>query len=257
MFSLFLVESKRQWTIFRRYPIEAFAGVLVFTIIFIGLFAGSKYLAGSHNNFGNRLDQVVAGYVLWLVTTGLFAGPGSQLTEDARSGILEQLFVAPHNFTLFSVMRIFSGLIQHLLLIVVVLTIIGLITGSRLDYHPAELIPFVGVILAASGLGLAVAAYAMSVKQVGAILGIGQFLLLAFVVTPVASISHWGAWFSLIVPINPASQLLQSELAIGHTASPYETAAAIGNGLAYFALGACLLEYSSRRARRLAAIGGF
>jgi ABC-2 type transport system permease protein len=257
MLSLFLIESKRQWTIFKRYPIEAFAGVLVFTIIFIGLFAGSKYLAGAQSNFGSRLDEVVAGYVLWLVTTGLFAGPGSQLTEDARSGILEQLFVAPHNFTAFSVLRIFSGLLQHLLLIVIVLTVICLITGSRLDYHPLELVPFAGVVLAASGLGLAVAAYAMTVKQVGAILGIGQFLLMAFVVTPIASFGRWGAWLSSIVPINPASQLLQNELATGHGASALQILVALGNGVAYFLLGAFLLELSSQRARRLANIGGF
>ena len=257
MLSLFFIESKRQWIIFKRYPMEAFAGVLVFTIIFIGLFAGSKFLAGSQSSFGNRLDQVVAGYVLWLVTTGLFAGPGSQLTEDARSGILEQLFVAPHNFTAFSVLRVFSGLVQHLLLIAIVLTIICLITGSRLDYRLVELIPFVGVVLAASGIGLMVAAYAMLVKQVGAILGIGQFLLLAFVVTPIATFGPWGPWLSVITPINPASQLLQSELATDHVATALELIAALGNGLAYFLLGAYLLDRSSQRARRLASIGGF
>jgi ABC-2 type transport system permease protein len=257
MLSLFFMESKRQWTMFRRYPMEAFAGVLVFTIIFIGLFAGSRYLAGSNVDFGTRMDQVVASYVLWLVTTGLFAGPGSQLIEDARSGILEQLFVTPHNFALFSALRVLAGLVQHLLLIIVVLSIICLVTGTRLHYNVQEVIPFFGHVMAAIGLGLLVSSYAMLVKQVGAILGIGQFVLIAFVATPVASFGEWGRWISAVIPINPSAQLLQKQLAENYHPSAIDLALAMGNGLAYLGLGILFLHLSSKRAKRLALIGHF
>ena len=59
MLDLFFIESKRQWIVFRRYPVEAFAGVIVFTIIFFGMFTGSKYLAGGNASFGSKLDVVV------------------------------------------------------------------------------------------------------------------------------------------------------------------------------------------------------
>jgi ABC-2 type transport system permease protein len=257
MLNLFLIESRRQWLMFRRYPVESFTGALVFTILFFGLFTGARYLAGANADFEQRLDVVVAGYVLWLLTTGLFVGPGAQLTEDARVGILEQLFVSPHNFTVFTVVRLLSGLVQHLLLIVVVLVIICLITRTRLDYGAAELLPFAAIIFAASGLGLMAASYAMLVRQVNAVLGIGQFLLLPLVAAPVQSIAGYGAWLTALLPINPASQLLQSELAAGHAATPAELAIALANGVGYFLLGALLLERASRRARRLAIIGSF
>lgn len=256
MLELFFIESKRQWLIFRRYPVEAFAGVVVFTIIFVGLFAGSRYLAG-HASFGDRLDTVVASYVLWLVTIGLFASPGSQLTQDARMGILEQLFISPINFVSFTILRIFSGLLQHLLLICVVLVIICLITHSHLDYHVAELLPFAGVVLAAAGLGLMIAAYALVVKQVGAILGIGQFLLLGLVMTPVPAFGPWGRWVSALIPINPSAQLLQAELARNYAPSMQEVVLALGNGVVYFLLGAYLLGLASRRAQMQASIGMF
>ncbi|RUL69177.1 ABC transporter permease [Dyella choica] len=257
MLSLFLVESKRQWLTFRRYPVESLAGVVIFTIIFIGLFAGSKYLAGSGVHFGNRLDLVVAGYILWLVTTGLFAGPGAMLLEDARLGIIEQLFVSPFNFSVFTIMRIFSGLIQHLLLVAVLVAIISAVTGTRLDYRWIEIVPFAGVILATSGLGLAIAAYALLIKQVGAILNIGQFVLLSVVVTPIQSFGAVGPWLSAFTPINPSAQLLQHQLANGYNAGYGELIVALGNGLVYFLAGAYLLELASRRARRLASIGLF
>lgn len=257
MLDLFLIESKRQWIVFKRYPVESFAGVVIFTVIFIGLFSGSKYLAGAGVNFGSRLDLVVAGYILWLVTTGLFAGPGALLMEDARSGILEQLFVSPYRFSTFTALRIFSGLAQHLLLIAVIVVIISLITGTRLEYRWEELVPFAGVILATSGLGMAVAAYALMAKQVGSILSIGQFLLLAVVVTPIGSFGSIGPWIAAVTPINPSAQLLQHQLAQNLAASGADLAVAIANGIFYFLLGAWLLDLSSQRARRLATIGLF
>lgn len=257
MLSMFLVESKRQWLIFKRYPVESIAGIVIFTIIFIGLFAGSKYLAGAGVHFGNRLDLVIAGYILWLVTTGLFAGPGALLLEDTRLGIIEQLFVSPFNFAVFTAMRVFSGLVQHLLLIAVLVVIISLITGSRLDYRWIEILPFAGVVLATSGLGLAIAAYALLAKQVSAILSIGQFVLLSLVVTPIQSFGAWGGWLSAITPINPAAQLLQHQLANGYSASNGQLIVALGNGVTYFLAGVYLLELASRRARKLASVGQF
>lgn len=257
MLSIFFVESKRQWLVFRRYPVESIAGVVIFTIIFFGLFTGSKYLAGAGIKFGSRLDIVVAGYILWLVTTGLFAGPGALLVQDIQSGIIEQLFVSPLNFSIFTTLRIFSGLAQHLLLIALLVVIISLITGTHLDYHLVELIPFVGVILATSGLGLVVAAYALLVKQVNAILSIGQFVLLGLVVTPIQHFGVWGKWLSAITPINPSAQLLQYQLSNGYQASVGEVAMAVCNGVFYFLLGIFILEMASRRARKLASIGHF
>jgi len=254
---LFLVESKRQWLLFRRYPVEAFAGVAVFTILFVGLFTGSRFLAGQGASFGVRLDMVVAGYIIWLVTTGLFAAPGSQVTEDARTGIMEQLFVTPHNFAVYTAMRVSSGLLQHLLLIAVVTGIIYLITGTALDYRAVELLPFFAIILAATGLGLLVAAYAMLVKQVGAILMIGQFLLLAMVATPIQAYGAWGKWLAAIVPINPSAQLLQHQLATGSAGKALDMAISAGNGLVYFALGMVALHLAATQARRRATIGVF
>lgn len=257
MLNLFLIESKRQWLMFKRYPVESFAGVLVFTILFFGLFTGARYLAGARVDFEHRLDVVVAGYVLWLVTTGLFVGPGAQITEDARVGIQEQLFVSPHNFAVFTAIRVLSGLVQHVLLILVVLAVICVITGTRLAYQLAELLPFAAIVLAATGLGLMAAAYAMLVKQVSAVLGIGQFLLLPLVAAPVQSIAGYGHWLTAVLPINPASQLLQNELASGHVATTTELMLALGNGLVFFLIGALLLDRASHRARRLAIVGSF
>lgn len=257
MLSLFFIESKRQWIIFRRYPVEAFAGVIVFTVIFLGMFLGSKYLAGGSVTFGTKLDVVVAGYVVWLVTTGLFVGPGAQLTEDARTGILEQLFMSQRNFAFFTGVRALGGLAQHLLLISVVLSVICLLTGARLGLRFGELIPFLGVILASTGLGLMVASYAMMVKQINSILGIGQFLLLALVVTPIASLGEWGPVLSAITPINPSSQLLQAQLATGHEATVLELLVSAGNGLLYLLFGMRLLNLAGAVAKRRGTIGSF
>lgn len=257
MFDLLIIESKRQWLLFKRYPVESFAGVVVFTIIFFGLFTGARYLAGPGAAFGNRLNVIVAGYILWLVTTGLYGGPGAQLLEDMRSGILEQLFLIPSRFSAFAALRVLAGLLQHLLLIAILVVIVSLVTRSHLHYNIAEAVPFIAVILGASGLGLAVAAYVLVIKQSGVILTIGQFLLLGFVVTPVASFGKWGPWLSAVIPINPASQILQNELASRPALGAPVEAIAIANGVCYCVIGLAVLEIACRHVRRAATVGHF
>lgn len=46
MFELLLAEFKRSWTEFIRYPVDAIAGVVITTLIFYGLFLGTRYIAG-------------------------------------------------------------------------------------------------------------------------------------------------------------------------------------------------------------------
>ena len=100
-------------------------------------------------------------------------------------------------------------------------------------------------------------AYAMLVKQVAAILSIGQFILIAFVATPIQALGEWGRWISLFIPINPSAQLLQRQLAGGYEASMADLMMAMVNGGLYLGIGMLLLTLAARRAKRLALIGTF
>lgn len=257
MFDLSVIETKRQWLRLKRYPIESLTGLVVVTLIFVGLYTGSKYLAGGDHGMSGRLELVVAGYALWVTSSGLYGGPGTAVLEDAQAGILEQLFVSQYPFPMFLAIRAFCGLAIHLGLMTVMLSAMCLITGAKLHLDMAEIVPLTGFLLASMGLGLAVAAYALLAKRTGSILVIGQFVLLAVVYTPIETLGAVGRWSAAFIPINISAQLLQRQLAFNYQASLVEFAMALFNGVIYYFAGYMLLVLASNRARALACIGQF
>lgn len=257
MFDLPIIETKRQWLRLKRYPIESLTGLIVVTLIFVGLYSGSKYLSGADHSVSGRLELVVAGYALWVTSSGLYGGPGTAVLEDAQAGILEQLFVSQYSFPFFLAIRALCGLAIHLGLMTVMLIAMCLITGAKLHLDMLEVVPFIGFLLASMGLGLAVAAYALLAKRTGSILVIGQFVLLAVIYTPIETFGAIGRWGAAFIPVNISAQLLQRQLAFNYHASFVEFAMALFNGVLYYLAGYMLLVLASNRARSLACIGQF
>ncbi|RDS82768.1 hypothetical protein DWU98_06345 [Dyella monticola] len=258
MFTLLAyAEMRKNIITIKRYPIESVLGAIVFTLFFMGIFFGSRYLAGGAQVSDQRLALTVATYVVWLTTTGLFAGPGAQISDDARTGILEQIFLAPCRFASFIVVRVFSGLVHHLVLVALVLSIICLFTGVRLHYSINALIPFLCVILASIGLGLLVAGYAMVVKRVQSLLSLGQFIMLALVAAPLGG--HGGSFGMLtdLVPINPSAQMLGRLLSQHSAMSTTDYVICLTNGLAWFALGYVMLDRAVKVAKQRGLVSGY
>lgn len=85
MLELFLVDLKRTWTEFIRYPVEAISGIFITAFIFYGLFISTRYIAGS-TLFGDRLDAIVVGYVLWTLVTFIIQSIAFGLQIEAQTG---------------------------------------------------------------------------------------------------------------------------------------------------------------------------
>ena len=94
MIELFLAELRRRWIEFRRYPVEAIAGIFIFTAIFYGLFLSARYIAGPSFQLGDRLDSIIIGYVLWALVSFIQASIAGELQREAQTGTLEQLFLS-------------------------------------------------------------------------------------------------------------------------------------------------------------------
>ena len=88
MLELFLAELKRIWTEFIRYPVEAISGVIITTSLFYGLFLSTRYIGGSTLQFGDRLDGIIVGYVLWTLVTFIVFGIAISLQIEAQTGTL-------------------------------------------------------------------------------------------------------------------------------------------------------------------------
>lgn len=134
MFELFLAELKRSWIQFTRYSTEAVSGVIVTTAVFYGLFLSARYIAGPSLQFGNRLDAIIIGYVLWALVLFIMTDIAGSLQAEAQTGTLEQLFLSPFSAPQVFLVRALASLTLQLTLIFSILVIIITLTRSQLSF---------------------------------------------------------------------------------------------------------------------------
>jgi ABC-2 type transport system permease protein len=215
MVELFLAEFRRSWIQFIRYPFEAIGGIVITTCIFYGLFLSARYIAGPSLQFGNRLDAIVVGYTLWTLVLFIMTDLAGGLQYEAQTGTLEQLFLSPFGAPLVFVMRAFASLVLRLAVILSILLIIMMLTGSHIQFPPTLLLPLLTVLLGAYGLAFMMGSLALLLKQVQQLLGIFQFVLLFVMATPTET---WAGSLQIVrwlLPMTAGAGLLRDVMARG------------------------------------------
>lgn len=254
---LFWAELKRSWTEFIRYPAEAIGGIIITTIVFYGLFLSARYMAGPAMQFGDRLDAVVVGYVLWTLTLFIISDISLNLQSEAQTGTLEQIFLSPFGPSRIFLVRALAGLTIRLTLITAILLILMGITGSRLQFPPALLLPLITNLMAGYGLAFIMGACALLFKRVQQLLGLFQFALLFVLATPIETWSTQLRVLGWMLPMIPSAGLLRDLMARGEALDWGVFALALANGTLYFALGMLVFRWAERQAKRRGMLGTY
>lgn len=257
MIELFLAELRRSWIQLIRYSTEAIGGIIITTSIFYGLFLSAQYIAGPGLQFGDRLDAVVIGYVLWTLVLFILSDIAGGLQNEAQTGTLEQLFLSPFNASQVFLVRAIASLTIQITLNVSILLIIIAITGSQLSFPPTLVLPFITVLLGAYGLAFAMGSLALLLKRVQQLLGIFQFALLFLLSVPTETWVGSGKVFALLLPMTPGAGLLRNLMARGLGLDWGQWAIALVNGVVYFSLGLFLFRQAERETKRRGRLGGY
>jgi ABC-2 type transport system permease protein len=257
LIELFLAELRRSWIQLIRYSTEAIGGIIITTSIFYGLFLSAQYIAGPGLQFGDRLDAVVIGYVLWTLVLFILSDIAGGLQNEAQTGTLEQLFLSPFNASQVFLVRAIASLTIQITLNVSILLIIIAITGSQLSFPPTLVLPFITVLLGAYGLAFAMGSLALLLKRVQQLLGIFQFALLFLLSVPTETWVGSGKVFALLLPMTPGAGLLRNLMARGLGLDWGQWAIALVNGVVYFSLGLFLFRQAERETKRRGRLGGY
>ncbi|MBW4488891.1 MAG: ABC transporter permease [Trichocoleus desertorum ATA4-8-CV12] len=257
MLNLFWAELRRSWIQFIRYPADAIAGILITTLVFYGLFASARYIAGPSIQFGDRLDAVVIGYVLWTLLIFIMNDIAVGLQAEAQTGTLEQLFLSPFGASRVFLMRAIASLTLRLFLTLVVLLIIMAVTGSRLNFSFSLFLPLSAILLGAYGLSFALGALALLLKRVQQVLGIFQFALLFLISTPTENWTGSLQVLSRILPMTAGAGVLRELMAEGQALDWNELAIAFINGAVYLVVGVLLFWQAERRAKQRGLLSGY
>lgn len=250
-------ELKRTWIQFIRYPAEVIGGIVIITSVFYGLFLSAQYMAGPSLGFGNRLDAVVVGYVLWTLVLYVVNDIAIGLQVETQTGTLEQIFMSPFGAPQVFFARALASLALRLALIVGILLLLMGITGSRLSFPPALVLPLLTLLMAAYGLAFTMGAFALIFKRVQQVLGIFQFVLLFLIAAPTEEWSGAGRWLGYLLPMLPSTSLLRDLMARGQGLDWGLWGVAIANGLVYLGLGIGVFGWAEREAKRRGSLGGY
>ncbi len=257
MIDLFIGEFKRTWIQTLRYPSEVIGGVVILTAVFYGIFLGTQYMAGPDIVFGDRLDTVVVGYVIWSLVLYIVNDIATNLQMEARTGTLEQLFLSPFGAPRVFLARAIASLTLRSLLTLIVLLIIMAITGSRIAFPLTLLLPLTTLLLGAYGLAFFIGSLALVLKNVQQLLSLFQFFLFFLLAAPT---EDWTGPARLIInmmPILPSTGLLRDLMAREQPLDWRGWAIALVNGLVYFTVGTLLFRWAEGKAKRQGSLGSY
>lgn len=257
MLELFTGELKRTWIQFIRYPAEVIAGVIITTSVFYGLFLSARYMAGPEFAFGDRLDAVVVGYVVWTLTLYIINDIAIGLQSEAQTGTLEQVFLSPYGAPKVFLARAFASLVLRLGLIAGVILLLMGITGSRLSFPVTLVLPLASLVMAGYGFAFAMGACALVFKRVQQILGVFQFLLLFLLAAPVEEWTGPMATLRYLLPMLPSTGLLRDLMARGIGLDIGTLLLALANGAAYLGLGLALFRWAEKVAKAKGSLSGY
>lgn len=251
----FLAELRRSWILFRRYPVQAISGMAMTLMLFLGLVFGAGYMAGSVSKFGDRLDSLIVGYVLWNLLIFAMGEISVGLRAEAELGTLEQLLLSPLSGVRIFLMRALANQAVNLILNLAILGIILVVTGKRLHFTPAILVPLATALMATYGLGLALGSLALVFKRIGAALNLSQFGLMALVMVPYEQIQP-ASWLDAL-PVVPSAAMLRQVMVQGSTFTALEFTTALANGLGYLLMGVVIFKWMDGIAREHGFLSGY
>lgn len=241
-----LAQCKRELIYFKRYFFNSIGGFLTLYIVFLLLFLGYRGLAGGTEMYGSGLDNLIVGYLLWMLAMMVYQDIAYTLFNEAREGILEQLYMSPYGYIRVTLFRLIGSLIPTLLIVLAILLAMMFSTGRYLNLDLVSLIPLMFLLLlGVVGIGFALGGLQLIFKRIQSYLQIMQFLLVAMVVAPMSL-----GW-TRFLPAAQASHLIREVMVreISLFQLPlFEVLLAVAVGVLYLYLGIVLFRLCERKA---------
>lgn len=227
----------------RRYPIQTLTSLLVLYVLFIGLFYGSRSIAGvaeiSPVYFARSATEAIAGYLLWFFALMAIDSMSQNIEEEAQTGTLEQFYLSRWSFSLMLFFRFLSSMLGGVVMIVPLLLLLGLSTGVTLDWKLSNTLPIIGLtMIGLCGLGYLLSAMTLVFKRIGNTTTLIQFGLLFLSLSSVERLAPPLQAVALTLPLTQGIRLLR--LALVDDQWQWATAdftLLVVNSIAYLAIG--------------------
>jgi len=240
-----------------RYPVQTVMSIFTIALFFYMIFLGASLMAGPGAIFGEQLDGIIIGYLLWSISIFVMSGFSWELEQEALTGTLEHLYLSPFGPVAIVGARALSSLVTNLLMNAVVLVLILVLTGRTLTLNAQAILPLVAALLAIHGFGYMLGTLSLRFKRIGQFANIVQFPMLILLIAPFDQWEGLAHLLGYFLPVVPAAGQLRQVVAFGGSLDPGMMLIALANGIAYLALGIALFTMADRWVRRAGMVGHY
>ena len=258
---LLSAEFRRQWYLLRTYWLNSIASQLLFLFIYLLLAGLSNIVTGGRFDSTARLSLLI-GFLTWRAATGYMDELVASISNEARVGTLEQLWVSRGSLSDIVIARSVMLLSYYTLRIMLIGFFVLLIFRLPIHWNLAALPLFILTLINILGVTLVLLGLQLVIKKVGFISNLLGFLFFfltgAFAPFPPASQLHH---LSLFLPLTSGIALLRSSLiddvTISELLNSFNLLLLISNTLVYLILGILTLRWSYKRATQAGALAHY
>lgn len=247
---------KREYILFKRYMFNSIGGMLSVCAIFLLLFLGYRGVAGGSVNYGDTLEGLIVGYVLWFFGLLTYTTISDVISRECITGTLEQLYMSAFSFKTVLFATTVSTFLFNLITTLVILFFAMGVTGHFLAFDLLSLIPImIFTLLCFYGLGLIVGGITLVFKKAGSFLNILQFALIGCIVAPVSKVKAFA-----LLPGSLGSNMINKIMVQGKHISDFsiETILILALiGVAYVVIGSIVYKICEGKAMERGSLGHY
>lgn len=236
----------------KRYAFDTATGMITVYLMFLIIFYGLKYFAGSQFD-GSSLDTIIVGYIMWMFAISAYSSTSSLILLESQQGTLEQLFMSPAGFHKLMFVRLVVGFGISILLNACLLFLTMLTSGRWLDIPYLQVLVLITLAVpAVYGLGYIFGGMALLFKRIESALHILQFGLIALVsiaAYPINSLSF--------LPFSAGAYTVNRVIVHGESFELWWYGFVGLNSVFYFLLGISIFRYFEKRAMKLNVLGHY
>jgi ABC-2 type transport system permease protein len=257
------MEIKLAFVRMARYPLQTLTSLLIVYILFIGMFYGSRLLAGvGHEDaadFSRSASQAIMGYLLWFLSLFAIDSMSQNIAEEAQTGTLEQLYLSRWDFSLVLFLRFIAAFLASLAMLVPLFFLLIMSTGVSFAWQLGKVLPIIAVTaIGLCGMGYLLGALTLIFKRIGNAMTLVQFVLLFLCMPPVEQLPAPLRYFALTLPLTQGIKLLRAVvLTSGSHIRLSDVSALVFTALVYLSIGLIVFRWAEATAKDRALLGHY
>lgn len=248
---------RRDWTMMKRYMVNSISSLVSIYMIFILIFAGLQSVSSyvKTGALDGSLEGTIVGFFVWTFTIYAFSNLSWNLINEAQTGTLEQLYLAPCGFKWVGAATLISDFVFSFVPIMLLLVAMMATTGRWLRMDLISLVPLLLItLLGAYGVGFALGGLALVFKRIQALFQIMQFVFIGLLVIPVRvpGVKY--------LPLAMGNDLIRAVMVDGvrlWRLPPGDILTAAAVGAAYLAIGIAIFSLCERFAKSRGLLGHY